>query len=56
MPRARRDCPTDFRPDLGAQLVETEFVGKALRQRARAIDQEAAAMAGRGLGDQEIDR
>ena len=43
-----------FDRDLGAQLVETELVGEALRQRARAIDQEAAAMAGGGFGDQEI--
>ena len=45
-----------FDRDLGAQLVETELVGKGLRQRARAIDQEAAAMAGRCFGDQEIRR
>ena len=44
-----------FDRDLGAQLVEAELVGEALRQRAGAIDQETAAMAGRGLGDQEID-
>ena len=41
--------------DLGAQLVEAELVGKRLRQRARAVDQEAAAMAGGRFGDQEID-
>ena len=45
-----------FDRDLGAQLVEAELVGKPLRQRARRIDQEAAAMAGRRLGDQEIGR
>ena len=43
-----------FDRDLGAQLVEAELVGEALCQRARAVDQEAAAMAGRRLGDQEI--
>ncbi len=43
-----------FDRDLGAQFVETELVGESLRQRARAVDQEAAAMAGRRLGDQEI--
>ena len=42
--------------DLGAQLVEAELVGEVLRQRAGRIDQEAAAMAGRGFGDQEIGR
>ena len=36
-----------FDRDLGAQLVETELVGEALRQRARRIDQEPAAMAAR---------
>ena len=40
--------------DLGAQFVDAELVGERLRQRARAVDQEAAAMAGRRLGDQEI--
>ena len=35
-----------FDTDLGAQLVEAELVGKRLRQRARAVDQEAAAVAG----------
>ncbi len=43
-----------FDRDLGAQFVETELVGEALRQRARAVDQETAAMAGRRFGDQEI--
>ena len=43
-----------FDRDLGAQLVETELGGETLRQRARAVDQEAAAMAGRCLGDEEI--
>ena len=38
-----------FHRDLGAQLVEAELVGEALRQRPRAIDQEAAAMAGSAL-------
>ena len=42
--------------DLGAQLVEAELVGEVLRQRAGRVDQEAAAMAGRGFGDQEIGR
>ena len=45
-----------FDRDLGAQLVEAELVGEALRQRARRIDQEAAAMAGGRLRDQEIGR
>ncbi len=55
-PRARRGCPDRFSiRDLGAQFVETELVGERLRQRARAVDQEAAAMAGGRLGDQEID-
>ena len=36
-----------FDRDLGAQLVEAELVGERLRQRARAVDQETAAMAGR---------
>ena len=45
-----------FDRDLGAQFVEAELVGKALRQRPRAVDQEAAAMAGRCFGDQEIHR
>jgi hypothetical protein len=39
--------------DLGAQPVETELVGKVLRQRARAIDQEATGAIA-GLRDQEI--
>ena len=42
--------------DLGAQFVEAELVGERLRQRARAVDQETAAMAGRRLGDQKIRR
>src|SRR6185437_7670247 len=45
-----------FDADLGAQSVEGEFVGKRLRKRFRAINQKAAAMSGRRLGDQEIDR
>ena len=45
-----------FDRDLGAQPVEAELVGEALRQRARAVDQEAAAMAGGRFGDQEIGR
>ena len=40
--------------DLGAQFVDAELVGERLGQRARAVDQETAAMAGRRLGDQEI--
>ena len=36
-----------FHGDLGAQLVEFELVGKALRQRREAVEQEAAAMAAR---------
>ncbi len=40
-----------FDRDLGAQLVEAELVGESLRQRARAVDQETAAMAGGGFGD-----
>ena len=42
--------------DLGAQPVEAELVGERLRQRARAVEQEAAAMAGGRFGDQEIRR
>src|SRR6202034_3814342 len=44
-----------FDSDLGAQPIKTELVGKRLRQHLGAIDQEAAAMSGRRLGDQEID-
>ena len=40
--------------DLGAELVEVELVGEALRQRTGQVEQEAAAVAGRGLGDEEI--
>src|SRR6266576_4482253 len=40
--------------DLGAQFVEAKLVRERLRQRARAVDQEAAAVAGRRLGDQKI--
>ncbi len=40
--------------DLGAQLVEAKLGCKSRRQRTRGIDQKAAAMAGRGLGNQEI--
>jgi len=40
--------------DLGAQLVEAELVSKAFCQRARYVDQEAAAMTAWGLRDQEI--
>src|SRR5262249_53466053 len=41
--------------DLGAQLVKAELVGKVLGQWPRAIDQEAAAMAGWCLRDQEVE-
>ena len=44
-----------FDRNLGAQLVETELVGEALCQRAGSVDQEAAAMASRRFGDDEID-
>ena len=40
--------------DLGAQSVEAKLVRERLRQRARAVDQEVAAVAGRRLGDQKI--
>ena len=43
-----------FHNGLGTQLVEAELVGERLRQCARAVDQEAAAMTGWGFGDQEI--
>ncbi len=39
---------------LGAQFVEAKLVGEGSRQRAGAVDQEAAAVAGRRLGDQKI--
>ena len=45
-----------FDRDLGAQFVETKLVGEALRERARAVDQETAAVARRRFGDQEIHR
>src|SRR6185437_9882607 len=43
-----------FDSDVGAQPVERELVGESLREHFRAIDQKAAAMTGRRLGDQEI--
>ena len=39
---------------LGAQLVEIEPLDKRRGERARAIEEEAAAVAGRRLGDDEI--
>jgi hypothetical protein len=42
-----------FDRHLGAQSVKP-LVGERLRQRARAVDQEAAAVAGRRLGDEKI--
>ena len=40
---------------LGAQLVEIELLDERRRERARAIEEEAAAVLGRRLGDDEID-
>ena len=41
---------------LGTQPIETELVGKVLRQRTRTVDQESAALAGSSFRDQEIGR
>ena len=41
--------------DLGAQLVEVELLHQRRRQRARAIEEEAAAVRRLGLGDDAID-
>jgi hypothetical protein len=43
-----------FDRDIGAQPIETEVIRKALREHFRAIDQKAAAVTGRRLGDQEV--
>jgi len=40
---------------LGAQLVEVELLDEARRKRPRAIEEEAAAVRGRCLGDDAID-
>ena len=40
--------------DLGAQLVEIELFHERGGKRARAIEKEAAAVVGHGLGDDEI--
>ena len=54
--RARRGFRTDPRPiDLGAQLVEIEPLHQRRRERARAVEEEAAAVGGRRLGQDEID-
>ena len=41
--------------DLGAQLVEIELFHQRRGKRARAIEEEAAAVLGLGLGDDKID-
>ncbi len=41
--------------DLGAQLVEIELVDQGRRERARAVEEEAAAVLGRRLDHDAID-